>query len=101
MPSAKGPTLARQAFLLGRRSRRTKKECKGAWRTYSRDQNEVTWTAYLESRRAFRIFSEILGIFLGIKGAFDNLSADASIQGMQVKHLPPHIVRWYSYYLHF
>ncbi len=32
-----------------------------------------------------------LGIFLDIKGAYDNLSVDASIQGMQAKHLPPHV----------
>ncbi len=39
-----------------------------------------------------------LGIFLDIKGAFDNLNIEYSIWGMHKKGLPPHI-RWYSYYL--
>ncbi len=40
-----------------------------------------------------------LGISLDIKGAFDNLSVEASIWGMVNKGLPPQIIRWYSHYL--
>ncbi len=40
-----------------------------------------------------------LGIFLNIKGAFNNLNIELSIQGMLNKGFPPHITRWHSYYL--
>ena len=34
-----------------------------------------------------------LGIFLDIKGAFDNLNVESSIRGMERKGLPPHIIK--------
>ena len=40
-----------------------------------------------------------LVIFLDIRDAFDNLNVDSGIQGMCAKCLPPHLVRWYAYYL--
>ena len=42
-----------------------------------------------------------LGIFLDIKGAFDNLNVESSIQGMERKGLPPHIIKWYTHYLQY
>ncbi len=39
-----------------------------------------------------------LGIFLDIKGAFDNLTVKASIRGMNNMELPSDIVRWYTQY---
>ncbi len=40
-----------------------------------------------------------LGIFLDIKGAFDNQTVEASIRGMNKTGLPPDIVRWHPHYL--
>ncbi len=49
----------------------------------------------------WRVSTELgaLGIFLDIKGAFDNLSIEASNWGMRAKCLPPYVVRWHSHYL--
>ncbi len=40
-----------------------------------------------------------LEIFLDIKGTFDNLKVERSINGMASKGLPPEIIRWYTHYL--
>ncbi len=42
-----------------------------------------------------------LGIFLDIKGAFDNLNVESGIRGMEQKGLPPHIIKWYTHYLRY
>ncbi len=42
-----------------------------------------------------------LGIFLDIKGTFDNLNVESSIRGMEQKGLPPHIIKWYTHYLRY
>ncbi len=40
-----------------------------------------------------------LGVFLDIKGAFDNVSIDAVIKGMQDKDFPEIFINWYRSYL--
>ncbi len=40
-----------------------------------------------------------LGVFLDIQGAFDNVSVDAVIKGMQEKNFPEIFINWYRSYL--
>ncbi len=41
----------------------------------------------------------VLGVFLDIQGAFDNVSVDAVIKGMQDKNFPEVFINWYLSYL--
>jgi retron-type reverse transcriptase len=40
-----------------------------------------------------------IGVFLDIKGAFDNLSLEGALKGMDEHHFPPLVKRWYGNYL--
>jgi retron-type reverse transcriptase len=40
-----------------------------------------------------------LGVFLDAAGAFDNLSIEASIRGMQQCKFPKYLIKWYGHYL--
>ena len=42
---------------------------------------------------------EALGVFLDIKGAFDNLDYDATIAAMRKRKMPAQIITWYGNYL--
>ena len=42
-----------------------------------------------------------LGVFLDIQGAFDNVSIDAVIKGMQDKNFPEIFINWYRSYLEY
>ena len=41
----------------------------------------------------------VLGVFLDIQGAFDNVSVDTVIKGMQDKNFPEVFINWYRSYL--
>ena len=41
----------------------------------------------------------VIGVFLDIKGAFDNLSHEAQIQGMERHNVPPIVIKWHQSYL--
>ena len=38
-------------------------------------------------------------MFLDIEGAFDNITNDALLQGMESHKIPEHIISWYKHYL--
>ena len=40
-----------------------------------------------------------IGVFLDIKGAFDNLDHEAAIAAMRKREMPETFIAWYSYYL--
>ena len=40
--------------------------------------------------------SEALGVFLDIKGGFDNLDYEATLRAMREKGIPENITKWYG-----
>ncbi len=59
----------------------------------------VAQLSQIWSMRSILHDQHALGFFLDITSAFDNLSVQASIQGMSAKCIPPYMERWYSNYL--
>ena len=41
----------------------------------------------------------VIGVFLDIQGAFDNLDPEAALKGMSDKGIPGKIINWYGHYL--
>ncbi len=65
----------------------------------STDSALSTMAEYAESAIIQNKFA--LGIFLDIQGAFDNVSIDADIKGMQDKKFPEVFINWYRSYLEY